>query len=973
MKGPRTGSIVVVSLLTLLAALAFSPSAFAACPCSLFAPITEPALTGNATKDGRQGDGPFTLELGVKVTVDAPMTISALRFYKDALETGAHQGRVWTANGILLAQTTFQNETASGWQEQALANPLALQPGTVYVISYNANTTYVATQQALAASVVSGPLRTVADGMNGPFAGEAGTFPSQAFQNTNYFVDLVVVPSDPPPVVTAFTPASSAANVSVSTKLTATFSTKMSPATITPSSFTLRRPDGTTVPATVAYDATAKRAMLTPTVALALGTTYTARLEPTISALDTQPIPAAVESTFGTEPSIRINVGGGTTSGFAADDRFTGGQRYLSSNAILGTTTPALYQDERFGQFTYAIPVANGSYDVRLHFVELYYGSVVAGSCVGKRLFGMDVLDTTAAPDLSGLDICAEVGPNTPLVKTIPGVAVADGVLEIQSVLGALDDPELAALEILPAGTPPGVVTATTPKDRDAGVSTHATVKAAFGQRMDAATITGASFTVTAADGTPVPGTVAYSAATLAVTFTPSSALATETSYTARLSSAIRTADGAAIPATSWTFTTAGEVRINVGGAAYAAVNGAQFSADKFSTGGLVQSSTAAVSGTADGPLYQNERWGAFSYAIPVADGTYDVRLHFVELFYTGACAGKRVFGMDILDTAGTDIPATLDVCAEVGPKAALVKTITGVRVADGTLDLQSVYGSADDPELAAIEIVASGDPLPPPPAPAPMVTGRTPADLADGIAASTSVTATFSRGMSDASISTSSFTLAPTAGAPVAATVTYNGTTNVATLKPTAPLALGRTYTARLETTIQAADGAQLAAPVTWSFTIAGATRINAGGPAFTTAAGPVFTLDQRFSGGQTFSAAVPIAGTSDDALYQDERWGQFSYAVPVANGRYEVRLHFVELFYTGACAGKRLFGVDILDTTGVDLPNTFDICAQVGPTAALVKTLQATVADGVLNVKSVYGAKDDPELAAIEVIPAS
>jgi hypothetical protein len=120
-----------------------------------------------------------------------------------------------------------------------------------------------------------------------------------------------------------------------------------------------------------------------------------------------------------------------------------------------------------------------------------------------------------------------------------------------------------------------------------------------------------------------------------------------------------------------------------------------------------------------------------------------------------------------------------------------------------------------------------------------------------------------------------------------------------------------------------------------------------------------------------------VPIAGTTEDALYQDERWGQFTYAIPVANGTYDVRFHFVELYYgtvvTGSCVGKRVFGVDILDTAGVDIPATLDICAQVGPAAALVKTVRATVADGVLNVKSVYGAKDDPELAAIEVIPAA
>jgi hypothetical protein len=61
---------------------------------------------------------------------------------------------------------------------------------------------------------------------------------------------------------------------------------------------------------------------------------------------------------------------------------------------------------------------------------------------------------------------------------------------------------------------------------------------------------------------------------------------------------------------------------------------------------------------------------------------------------------------MDILDTPGIDIPATQDVCAQVGPNAALVRTVRGVSITDGTLNTQSVYGSVDDPELAAIEVV---------------------------------------------------------------------------------------------------------------------------------------------------------------------------------------------------------------------------------------------------------------------------
>src|SRR5205807_6619653 len=70
-----------------------------------------------------------------------------------------------------------------------------------------------------------------------------------------------------------------------------------------------------------------------------------------------------------------------------------------------------------------------------------------------------------------------------------------------------------------------------------------------------------------------------------------------------------------------------------------------------------------------------------------------------------------------------------------------------------------------------------------------------------------------------DASTITSfSFTLTPTGGSAIAASVSYVG--GVATLTPTAPLANNTIYTAKLDTTVKAADGVALASAVSWSFT---------------------------------------------------------------------------------------------------------------------------------------------------------
>jgi len=45
---------------------------------------------------------------------------------------------------------------------------------------------------------------------------------------------------------------------------------------------------------------------------------------------------------------------------------------------------------------------------------------------------------------------------------------------------------------------------------------------------------------------------------------------------------------------------------------------------------------------------------------------------------------------------------------------------------------------------------------------------------------------------------------------------------------------------------------------------------------------------------GGQLATYTVPVKGTDDPELYETERWGNFSYAIPVSAGKYTVLLHF-------------------------------------------------------------------------------
>ena len=256
---------------------------------------TTPAVNEDV-RDGRTGTGPFTYELGTKITVDKTMSLVALRFYKHALETGTHVGRVWISAGTQLASVTYQGETASGWQRQALDSPITLQAGQTYTVSVGLNTRYVATEYGLQTALDNGPLHSVV-GANGVYGASAGTFPTASWHNSNYFVDAVVKNpgSANVPQVTARTPVSGATQVDTATKVTATFSTALSPASVNASTFTLKTAAGTAVPATVAYDGPTRTATLTPSSALAGGTAYTATLTTGIRADDETPMAARRE------------------------------------------------------------------------------------------------------------------------------------------------------------------------------------------------------------------------------------------------------------------------------------------------------------------------------------------------------------------------------------------------------------------------------------------------------------------------------------------------------------------------------------------------------------------------------------------------------------------------------------------------------------------------------------------------------
>jgi hypothetical protein len=138
-------------------------------------------------------------------------------------------------------------------------------------------------------------------------------------------------------------------------------------------------------------------------------------------------------------------------------------------------------------------------------------------------------------------------------------------------------------------------------------------------------------------------------------------------------------------------------------------------------------------------------------------------------------------------------------------------------------------------------------------------VTATSPVNGATGVSGTANVTATFSEAMDPATITASTFVLRDPANAVVAATVSYNATSRVATLNPTPTLTAGTAYTATLlGGTGGAKDlaGNPLAADKVWTFTI------------FADVTPPIVTATSPASGATSISRTASVTATFSEAM---------------------------------------------------------------------------------------------------------
>lgn len=331
-------------------------------------------------------------------------------------------------------------------------------------------------------------------------------------------------------------------------------------------------------------------------------------------------VPAAqqpTEPTVGLPVGTEIHILAGSTRKYvdhagkvwSPDAYFTGGNAVASSvQHIWRTQDPIIYRNSRQGDFSYNIPLKAGTYELRLHFAENFYGPESSGG--GGE--GSRTLTVSANGEilLHDFDVLADAGgERTAEVKVFPNISPAsDGQLHLTFSSGQSGSAMISAIEILP------------------GVR---------GQLRP--------------------------------------------------------------------------VRIVTRDVPYYSDDSRWWSPDTYFKGGQLRASHEPALGTDDPEFYETERWGHFSYAVPVAPGTYTVTLHFIE---RETPAAADAFGSDSEGRTfnvfcnGKTILSNVNIFDNVGENHPLVKKVKGLEPnAQGKLVLEFVpvtrYAT-----VSAIEVV---------------------------------------------------------------------------------------------------------------------------------------------------------------------------------------------------------------------------------------------------------------------------
>lgn len=306
------------------------------------------------------------------------------------------------------------------------------------------------------------------------------------------------------------------------------------------------------------------------------------------------------------------------------------------------------------------------------------------------------------------------------------------------------------------------VVSSTIPANGALGVPFNQIISVTFNEAVDPSTINASTFIVKKADGTAVTGNVSYSGTT--ATFTPTSLLSANTTYTGRITTGVKDTNGNALQTDYvWTFST-GMIIVPV-------VTGTDPTPNEINVG-LNKIITATFSVPMD-PLTIN------SSTFTVKQGTNTVA---GVITYTGSTVSFK----------------------PTNPLAA--NTVYTVTVTTGAKSFSQATPLAANYVWSFTTV------------PTPTVTSTDPLPNAIAVDLNKTVTANFSIAMDPTTINATTFTLKQGTTV-IPGVVTYTGG-NTASFNPVNALDAGLVYTATITTGATSSAGVPLANNYVWNFT---------------------------------------------------------------------------------------------------------------------------------------------------------
>jgi hypothetical protein len=322
------------------------------------------------------------------------------------------------------------------------------------------------------------------------------------------------------PTVSSPLPANAATGVAIGGNIAVTFSETMNPSTVTTATFTLIKQGTTTpVPGAVTYAGTT--ATFNPTSNLAASTLYTATV--TTGVKDLAGNPLAVTKTW----SFTTGTTADTTAPTVTGTINANGATNVAINTKVGATFSEAMDPSTITNLT-------------LTLKEKVSGTAVAGAV---NYSGVNAVFIPLSNLTNSIVYTVTVKGGVNGAKDLAGNALASDFVVSWTTGAALD-------------TTAPTVTPLNPADLATGVAQNTKVSATFSEAMDPLTVTTATFLVTGPGVSPISGTVTYVGRI--ATFTPSSDLASNITYTATVTTGTKDLAGNALAANnSWSFTTA--------------------------------------------------------------------------------------------------------------------------------------------------------------------------------------------------------------------------------------------------------------------------------------------------------------------------------------------------------------------------------------------------------------------------------